>query len=59
MITLLWCKEIAYYAVHSHKNEAGIEADTILKTLFKDDTVMHDHNKINYKYSYQQYSLNS
>ena len=51
-------EKIAYYTAHNHKNEAGILEDNILNTLSKDVTVMHDHNKINYKYSYQNIECN-
>ena len=46
-------EEVAYYTVHQQKNEEGIKEDKMLNTLSKDVTVMHDYNKINYKYSYQ------
>ena len=49
---------IAYYTAHNHKNEDGIKEDAILNTLSKDVTVMHDHNKFNYKYSYQNIECN-
>ena len=49
---------IAYYTAHMHKDEAGILEDNILNTLSKEVTVMHDHNKINYKYSYQNIECN-
>ncbi len=48
----------AYYTAHNHKNEEGIKEDGILDTLSKNVTVMHDHNKINYKYSYQNIECN-
>lgn len=51
-------EKIAYYTAHNHKDEAGILEDNILNTLSKDVTVMHDHNKINYKYSYQNIECN-
>ena len=51
-------KNIAYYTAHNHKNEEGINEDGILNTLSKDVTVMHDHNIINYKYSYQNIECN-
>ena len=51
-------EKIAYYTAHSQKNEKGILEDGILNTLSKDVTVMHDHNKINYKYTYQNIECN-
>ena len=51
-------KSIAYYTAHNHKNEDGIKEDGILNTLSKNVTVMHDHNIINYKYSYQNIECN-
>ena len=51
-------EKIAYYTAHNHKNEKGIEEDNILNTLANEVTVMHDHNKINYKYSYQNIECN-
>lgn len=51
-------ENIAYYTAHNHKNEEGIKEDGILNTLSKNVTVMHDHNKINYKYSYQNIECN-
>lgn len=51
-------ENIAYYTAHNHKNEEGIKEDGILNTLAKNVTVMHDHNKINYKYSYQNIECN-
>lgn len=51
-------KNIAYYTAHNHKNEDGIKEDGILNTLSKNVTVMHDHNIINYKYSYQNIECN-
>ena len=51
-------EKIAYYTAHNHKNEDGIIEDAILNTISKDVTVMHDHNKINYKYSYQNIECN-
>lgn len=51
-------ENIAYYTAHNHKDEKGIIDDGILNTLSKDITVMHDHNKINYKYSYQNIECN-
>lgn len=49
---------IALYTAHEHKNEEGIKEDGILNTLDKNVTVMHDHNKINYKYNYQNIECN-
>lgn len=51
-------ENITYYTAHNHKNESGIKEDGILNTLSKNVTVMHDHNKINYKYSYQNIECN-
>ena len=51
-------EKIAYYTSHSHKNEDSIKDDGILNTLSKNVTVMHDHNIINYKYSYQNIECN-
>ena len=51
-------KQIAYYTAHNHKDEEGIKEDAILNTLGNKVTVMHDHNKINYKYSYQNIECN-
>lgn len=51
-------EDLAYYTAHQQKNEDGIKEDNILNTLSKDVTVMHDHNKINYKYSYQNLECN-
>ena len=50
--------KIAYYTAHNQKNEKGILEDNILNTLSKETVVMHDHNKINYKYSYQNIECN-
>ena len=50
--------KIAYYTAHNQKNEKGILEDNILNTLSKETIVMHDHNKINYKYSYQNIECN-
>lgn len=50
--------KIAYYTAHNHKNEKGILDDNILNTLSNETIVMHDHNKINYKYSYQNIECN-
>ena len=46
-------EKIAYYTAHMKKNEAGILEDNILNTLSENVVVMHDHNVINSKYSYQ------
>ena len=51
-------EKIAYYRAHSKKDEDGIKDDNILNTLSKETVVMHDHNKINYKYSYQNIECN-
>lgn len=51
-------ERVAYYTAHLHKNEEGIKKDNILNTLSNKVTVMHDHNKINYKYSYQNIECN-
>lgn len=51
-------EKIAYYTAHIHKDEKGILDDNILNTLSSKTTVMHDHNKINYKYSYQNIECN-
>ena len=51
-------EKIAYYTAHLRKDEEGIKEDNILNTLSKEVTVMHDHNKINYKYSYQNIECN-
>ena len=51
-------EKIAYYTAHNHKNEEGIKEDNILNTLSNNVTVMHDHNIINYKYSYQNIECN-
>lgn len=51
-------EKIAYYTAHSHKDETGIKDDAILNTLSKKATVIHDHNIINYKYSYQNIECN-
>lgn len=51
-------ERIAYYTAHNHKDEKGINDDNILNTLSKNVTVMHDHNKINYKYLYQNIECN-
>ena len=49
---------LAYYTAHQQKNEDGIKEDNILNTLSNEVKVMHDHNKINYKYSYQNLECN-
>lgn len=51
-------ENIAYYTAHNQKNEAGINEDNILPTLANEVIVMHDHNIINYKYSYQNIECN-
>lgn len=51
-------EKIAYYTAHDHKDEYGIKEDNILNTLSNNVTVMHDHNIINYKYSYQNIECN-
>ncbi len=51
-------EKLAYYTAHQQKNEDGIKEDNILNTLSSEVTVMHDHNKINYKYSYQNLECN-
>ena len=51
-------EQIAYYIAHNQKNEEGIKEDGILNTLSENVTVMHDHNIINYKYSYQNIECN-
>lgn len=51
-------EKIAYYTAHKQKNEKGILEDGIVNTLSDEVTVMHDHNKINYKYSYQNIECN-
>ena len=51
-------ENIAYYTAHMQKNEEGIKEDNILNTLSEKVTVMHDHNTINYKYSYQNIECN-
>ena len=50
---------IAYYTAHLKKDEEGINEDQVLTTLADDVKVMHDHNKINYKYSYQNLECNA
>ncbi len=49
---------IAYYTAHEQKDEDGIKDDAVLTSLSNKVTVMHDHNKINYKYSYQNIECN-
>lgn len=49
---------IAYYTAWEHKDEEGIKEDNILTTLDNNTYVMHDHNKINYRYSYQNLECN-
>lgn len=51
-------EKIAYYTAHETKGEVGIKEDAILDTLSTETKVMHDHNKINYKYSYQNLECN-
>ena len=51
-------EELAYYTAHEQKNEEGIINDNILNTLSSEVKVMHDHNKINYKYCYQNLECN-
>ena len=51
-------EKIAYYTAHNHKNEESIKEDAILDKLSKNVIVMHDHNKINYKYLYQNIECN-
>ena len=51
-------EHIAYYTAYEQKNEKGILEDDILNTLSDKVTVMHDHNKINYKYAYQNIECN-
>lgn len=51
-------EKIAYYTAHQQKNEDGIKEDGILNTLSETVTVMHDHNIINYKYTYQNIECN-
>ena len=46
------------FKAHEHKDEEGISEDDILNALAKNVTVIHDHNKINYKYSYQNIEYN-
>lgn len=49
---------LAFFKAHEHKDEEGISEDGILNALAKNVTVIHDHNKINYKYSYQNIEYN-
>lgn len=51
-------EKIAYYTAHETKGEKGILEDEVLNTLSNNISVMHDHNKINYKYSYQNLECN-
>ena len=51
-------ESIAYYTAHLKKDENSILEDDILNTISDNVTVMHDHNKINYKYSYQNIECN-
>lgn len=51
-------EKIAYYTAHLKKDEDGIKEDNILTVLPNTTSVMHDHNKINYKYSYQNLECN-
>ena len=51
-------ENIAYYTAHLSKGEEGLKEDNILNTLSNEVVVMHDHNKINYKYSYQNIECN-
>ena len=51
-------EKVAYYTAYNHKNEEGIKEDGILNTFSSNVTEMHDHNKINYKYSYQNIECN-
>lgn len=51
-------EKLAYYTAYNHKNQKGILEDNILNTLSNKTVVMHDHNKINYKYSYQNIECN-
>lgn len=50
-------EHIAYYTAHSQKNEDGLLEDGVLNTLSEKVTVMHDHNKINYKYKYNYQNI--
>lgn len=40
---------ISYYTAHERKDLDGLLEDDILTVLTSDTTVMHDHNKVNYK----------
>lgn len=51
-------EKLAYYTAHLTKGEKGLEEDGILKSLSKNVTLMHDHNKVNYKYKYQNIECN-
>lgn len=51
-------EKIAYYVAHLKKDEEGIKEDNILNTLSNEVIIMHDHNKVNYKYSYQNIECN-
>ena len=51
-------EKIVYYTAHNHKDEEGIKEDGILNTLSNNVVIIHDHNKINYKYSYQNIECN-
>lgn len=42
-------ESISYYTAHENKNLEGLLADDILTVLTGETTVMHDHNKVNYK----------
>ena len=50
--------KLAYYTAHLKKDEEGIKEDKILNTLSNNVKVMHDHNIINYKYTYQNMECN-
>ena len=39
---------ISYYTAHEHKDMESLLEDNILPVLTSDNTVMHDHNKVNY-----------
>ena len=41
-------ERIAYYTAHEKKDMSGIERDNVLGVLTKENTVIHDHNSINY-----------
>ena len=51
-------EKISYCTAHNHKDEEGIKEDGILNTLSNNVVVIHDHNKFNYKYSYQNIECN-